>query len=73
VKVGVVGVGAVGAATALSPTVDVRAGDYDALAGIGAVSARLAEAAMTSDERAALERSAAALRQAARRVPAVRP
>jgi L-lactate dehydrogenase len=164
VKVGVVGVGAVGAATPLSPTVDVRAGDYDALEvllwssasvggvrvlelpgqggrpvdalrqaieddiryanitiiegtgasqyGIGAVSARLAEAvlrderavlpvaayspryevtlslvsvlgaggvqqfhepAMTSDERAALERSAAALRQAARRVLAVRP
>jgi L-lactate dehydrogenase len=150
--------------TPLSPTVDVRAGDYDALEvllwssasvggvrvlellgqggrpvdelrqaieddiryanitiiegtgasqyGIGAVSARLAEAvlrderavlpvaaysprcevtlslvsvlgaggvqqlhepAMTSDERAALERSAAALRQAARRVLAVRP
>jgi malate/lactate dehydrogenase len=199
VKVGVVGVGAVGAATALSlierggicrelvvvdrkmerangvatdlryttplsPTVDVRAGNYDALEvllwssasvggvrvlellgqggrpvdelrqaieddiryanitiiegtgasqyGIGAVSARLAEAvlrderavlpvaayspryevtlslvsvlgaggvqqlhepAMTSDERAALERSAAALRQAAHRVLAVRP
>jgi L-lactate dehydrogenase len=31
VKVGVVGVGAVGAATAVSPTVEVRAGDYDAL------------------------------------------
>jgi L-lactate dehydrogenase len=34
---------------------------------------QLHEPAMTSDERAALERSAAALRQAARRVLAVRP
>jgi hypothetical protein len=36
------------------------------------VSARLAEAVLR-DERAALERSAAALREAARRVLAVRP
>jgi L-lactate dehydrogenase len=37
VKVGVVGVGAVGAATAVSPTVEVRAGDYDALTGAALV------------------------------------
>jgi L-lactate dehydrogenase len=56
---------------AYAPCYDVTLSLVSVL-GAGGVQ-QLHEPAMTSDERAALERSAAALRQAAHRVLAVRP